>query len=122
MQPLLKAGIFAGAPGQVEGNPGNVTRDMFTQPIVRPIPYGDGARPDEIVGLVPSKAPQQRVILRPGSRYTGAGSFNRPGDPSLIPPTQVLDSIGGLSGSTAPMGSQGGMDTSLGGARRRAGR
>lgn len=121
MQPLLKAGIFAGPGQRVQNNPVNVTRDMFPAPVTRPIPYGDGQYPDVVAGLTPTKAPQQSVIFRPGSRDTGRGSYNVPGDRRLILSRQVTDQIGSFSGSTLPMGSQG-MNTSLSDARKRAGR
>jgi hypothetical protein len=128
MNPFIPAKLLTQDPTRQLNNPGNITGDMMPQGGERSNPYGDGKAPFVSTGLEITKQPQQRVIMRPGSRDFGGGSFNAPGDPRLIPSREVLNQIGAASGSTIPMGSQGapaprkGMDTSLSGARQRSGR
>lgn len=104
-------------PGRGHNNPRNLTQDMLPQQVVQSSAYGDASRAFVSTGVTMSKAPQQRVLML---------SPNYPGHPSRVLPRQVIEQLGAIGGSSLPMGSQGlgprGMDTSLSGARRRAGR
>lgn len=110
MQPgLFPADAFD--PGRQLNNPQNLTRDMLPQKVTQAYPYGDKSRTYASTGVTMTR-PQQRVLMLPP---------NYPGHPSRILPRQATEQLGSIGGSSLPMGSQG-MDTSLSGARRRAGR
>jgi hypothetical protein len=130
MNPIFPAKLFTADPaGRLTNNPLNASQDMLPQSGQRSDLYGGQQLSYTSTGLQPSPQPQQRVILRPGSQYTGGGSMNAAGHPGLIAPREVLEQIAAHPGTSLPMGSQGappqgkrrGTDTSLSGSRQRFG-